>query len=764
MRRTLTILFMTLALSLGAVGVMAVHAPVAHAQTTPPTCAPGTTLSGHSNGGPMTWQCVPNSVGNGSQSAVQSSQGVLPDPLFTQVMGAIMELFAWLVGVAAITLDNTVYYTVVTMGNYVNNLAAVGVAWRILRDIGNIVLIFGFLAIGITTILNVNWYGGGTKMLPKLLIAAVFLNFSLFITEAVIDAGNLFATEFYTQINGGVPASPSSITGGISNEGISNRLMAQLGLQNIYGAASTNAQLLLANHSFLIGFMGILLFMVTAFVMFALSFTLIARFVALVFLIIIAPIGFAGWAVPKLTNTASKWWSALFNQTITAPVLLLLLYVALAVITDPFFISGLCSTSPTAGVSTAGWCVNGWTGFVNNQNLAGFGSLMLAFLVAMGLLLAVVVVAKRMSAFGSSWATRIAGGASFGVVAWSGRLTAGTAGNVLASKRMQAWASSGRYGTKYLKRAPVLLGRGLRSVKYDVRNTSAAGKALGALGVDAGKGSALTPHQLAEAQYGVKPVKTFFKESEAGYQRAAHELDARQALQEAVTKNDSTLAQKALGRMNTRELEELDGIKKGVEVLTQNLSPQQFESLMKSDKLKDEEKQKLKDARYKPIVTAIGSGNAADVKKVLNSYSKGELESMPGNLLADPIVLDQLTDKQREMLTDSKERTAEEKNLVRNTSATGRIEADFNNPTLGASSVSLQIGKLTPQQVAKLPKQILKSPSVGWKLTPAMLVALQEEKKLSADDITTISANIRSGGMKNTQEYITTGPGAALWS
>ena len=72
-------------------------------------------------------------------------------------MQLIMNLFAWLLGVAAITLDNAVYYTVVTMGNYVNNLSAVGIVWQVLRDIGNIVLIFGFLAIGITTILNVNW-------------------------------------------------------------------------------------------------------------------------------------------------------------------------------------------------------------------------------------------------------------------------------------------------------------------------------------------------------------------------------------------------------------------------------------------------------------------------------------------------------------------------------------------------------------------------------------------------------------------------------
>jgi len=60
-----------------------------------------------------------------------------------------MKLFAWLLGAAAITLDNAMYYTVVHMGSYINGLSAVGVAWRILRDIGNIILIFGFIILAL---------------------------------------------------------------------------------------------------------------------------------------------------------------------------------------------------------------------------------------------------------------------------------------------------------------------------------------------------------------------------------------------------------------------------------------------------------------------------------------------------------------------------------------------------------------------------------------------------------------------------------------
>ena len=258
----------------------------------------------------------------------------------------IMSLFAWLVGVAAITFDNAVYYTVVTMGNYVNNLSAVGVTWRILRDLGNIIIIFGFLAIGITTILNVNWYGGKMKMLPMLLVSAVFLNFSLFITEAVIDTGNLFATQFYTQINGGHPAGAKELSTLVSpflkRKVFQTNSCGPIRDFKLFMAKRGTRKKVYSKPGIpgLIGFMAIILFIIAAFVMFSLAFILIARFVILLFLIIISPVAFAGLAIPQLASRAKKWWSTLFQQTITAPVLLLLLYIALAVITDEKFLTG----------------------------------------------------------------------------------------------------------------------------------------------------------------------------------------------------------------------------------------------------------------------------------------------------------------------------------------------------------------------------------------------------------------------------------------
>lgn len=398
------------------------------------------------------------------------------------IMAYIVQLFAWLLGVGAIVLDNAVYYTVVKMGDYVNNLSAVGVTWQIMRDIGNIVIIFGFLAIGISIILNTERLGYGKKMLPMLLIAAVFLNFSLFLSEAVIDTGNLFATQFYTQINGGNPAGAKTFgPSSINREGISNRIMASLGLQTIYGEAQDpkKAQILFENY-WTIGFMSIILFLIAAFVFFSLAFILIARFIILLFLIIVAPIGFAGLAVPKLENTAKLWWHKLFEQTITAPVLLLLLYIALRVITDVQFLTGFSDC--TAGSTGAGGCKTqiDYTAFATG-NYNDFAPVILSFLVAMGLLMAVVIFSKKLSAFGAAGATALAGKLSFGATAWGMRTSGGWLAKKGANIARKTWVG----------RVPLAgtgLVRGLDKIasgSFDLRGV-AMGGGLKAIGIDAG--------------------------------------------------------------------------------------------------------------------------------------------------------------------------------------------------------------------------------------------------------------------------------------
>lgn len=547
---------------------------------------------------------------NGSFDNVKSLNGV---------MGIIMQLFAWLLGTAGLVLDKTVYLTVVTMGDYVNGLSAIGVAWRILRDIGNIILIFGFLAIGISTILSVETYGV-KKMLPKLLLAAVFLNFSLFIAEAVIDVGNVFATQFYTAINAGKGAG-GDVT--IGNEGISNALMNQLGLQQMYGVARNNQTIFEGNTPFLVGFMAILLFMIAAFVMFSLAFILIARFVALVFIIVVAPIGFAGLAVPQLKGLADQWWHQLFAQTITAPALLLLLYVALAVITDVNFLVGFKVSS---GNALTDWLKGG-------GGLAEYAGMMLAFLVAMGLLLAVMYFAKKLGAAGAGVAMKLGGLASFGTASLAGRGFLGLAGAGLSNKRMKAWASRGGAGSRFAKGLVVGGGKVLANRTYDFRNAPGAGSALGALGLSAGKGASLTAKKAVEGFPTPKKVSDYLREGQKENEKAAAELKRKDIL---TSSSSSTAAIKGeFKKMSPDEIAETAGIRNADPRFIEALTPAQYKDVMASSKLLAGEKTKLKTAWE----DQFSSGRAA---ATMARFSTEEIATLSGDILTKPDVIDEL--------------------------------------------------------------------------------------------------------------------------
>ncbi|MFA5942382.1 MAG: hypothetical protein WC798_01800 [Candidatus Paceibacterota bacterium] len=589
------------------------------------------------------------------------------DDAYNSVMIKIMGLFAWLLGVAVITLDYAVYYTVVKMGSYINSLSAIGVAWRILRDLGNIALIFGFLAIGINTILGENYYGWGQKLLPKLLIVAVFINFSLFISEAVIDTGNLFATQFYTQINGGVLPTADSLSGktlqNIQNEGISNKIMAQLGMQNIYSDALVNKAVFQGPNPWFIGFMGILLFIVAAFVMFSLAFILIARFVALVFVIILSPLGLAGLAIPNLSGVASQWWDTLVKQTITAPVLLLMLYIALAVITDVQFLTGLGVEGASAGAAT---------GFINGANLAGFAGFILSFLVAMGLLLVVTIYAKKLSAFGAGWATKAAGTVVGGAVGYGlvggaslvGRGTFGLAGRALNNKGVQARAAGGGFGGA-LAKGFAFTGRKLENRTYDLRNVKTVGRVGGAIsgalssgqlggsgfeavGGGMGKGATVTAKQAVDKTIeGYKYIKPFsgdwWRDQQKEYEKSAAERDRKKV----VADSSSPEFVKTIKKMSADELSELKGIRGALDKYVTALSPAKYSELQKSDKLLKSEKGNLKTAWNE----RFSSTNAAST---LSTFTPEEIASLDADILKRPEVASNLGVREMEAIRNKK--------------------------------------------------------------------------------------------------------------
>lgn len=77
--------------------------------------------------------------------------------------------------------------------------------WGAARDIANMLFIFILIYIAVTIIYSAETHGT-MKTLAAVVVMALLINFSFFITRVVVDAGNILAVQFYNAI----PATPVS--------------------------------------------------------------------------------------------------------------------------------------------------------------------------------------------------------------------------------------------------------------------------------------------------------------------------------------------------------------------------------------------------------------------------------------------------------------------------------------------------------------------------------------------------------------------------
>jgi len=396
---------------------------------------------------------------------VASATGGIKSAL-SSALSTIMSLFAWLTGAMGVLMANVIYQTVVKMGSLVHSIPAIQSAWEVFRDLGNILLVFGFIFIGIATILDNATYGA-KKTLPKLLMVALTLNFSFFIAGFIIDTGNMFATQFYTQINAG-----KMLTGSfnVSEEPISSSIMNAIGLTKIYdfetntmnqSTPDTTNQ----DHWAVTFFASIILFIITAFTLGAIAIMLVIRFVILLILLMTSPVGFVGLAgIPIISKYGKKWWSTLTDQTLFAPVLLLLLLVVVKVIQSPAVLHFAANGNVSGGVTE-------------------IANILLGFSIVIGLVLSTLVMAKSLSGKTADFATKKSGALLFGLSARMGRGTFGWAGQ----------RASERFRKSKLSRVPIIGHRfagaldKVATSSFDVRATKTGGGLLRSQGIDAGK-------------------------------------------------------------------------------------------------------------------------------------------------------------------------------------------------------------------------------------------------------------------------------------
>jgi len=301
------------------------------------------------------------------------------------VMGGIKEVlwafvnnvFGFLIGASGVLLDFAVNNYVVGFGDTwgVGGSGvggAIDMSWAIVRDIFNITFIFGLVWLGFKMILRTD-DSSTRRTLITLIIAALLVNFSLFITKFVVDFTNILATEI-------AQAFTNTSSGNVE---ISSAFMQLFGLTSIWQMGDATD---FGSMSMMYIFGTAIVFMIGTFTFAAGGIMLIIRFAALCIYMVFSPLMFLGFVFPGLKNISRSYWKGFLGRAFFAPAYLMLVYLA------AFVMGSYNSSASSFREAFAG------------QNTTAVSETIGPFLLVCVFLIASVVVASKMSTTGASTA------------------------------------------------------------------------------------------------------------------------------------------------------------------------------------------------------------------------------------------------------------------------------------------------------------------------------------------------------------------------
>lgn len=382
-------------------------------------------------------------------------------------------------------LEQSLQVLVFQMGALMAGDSGIGVSvntvWVVVRDGFNLMFIFGLIYIGLKLIWDAE-DSGAKRALTSLIIAALLINFSLFIAKFIVDFSNIAALQIYDLMSTTLVVNTADGTAGFegSDIGVSGYIMHLVGLQTIAVIGASGFGLSLAIFIFLL---------FTGLVLLAGSLMLITRFVMLCFYMIFAPVMFLGLILPKLKHHQDKWWNNFLKQAFFAPAYLFCLYIALRILAGARTSVG---GEQTVGENLA--AVGGQTGYIPPTG-GGFEAV-LFLILSLGFMLASIIVASRMSIHGADTSMAVikgtasrmrrgAGNATSGVAARMGRTTVGAGANKLANSD---WVN--RNAVRFRAIGGRKVHNALKATadnSFDVRQVKVGGKSIGSQ-MDIGEG------------------------------------------------------------------------------------------------------------------------------------------------------------------------------------------------------------------------------------------------------------------------------------
>lgn len=350
--------------------------------------------------------------------------------------------------------------------------------WVIVRQIVSLFIIFAGLWLGFMYIINKDKETGFEKYIPWVVIFALFVNFSYPLTRAVVDVSNIISLNIYASAVG-----TQAIEAGISptaTETAGAIIMSRLGLQGLVTSASKNTVNggtdTLTGVNTVAGSLLVVAFVLyAAYIFFIVTFLIITRTAALVFLIITSPLLFVDTFIPKLGKYAEQMRGIFWEMLFVGPVFMIMLALTLKFLE-------VFSAAAKSGTSAGG--VDTIVEFFN------------VFMMLIMLHIMLKVTKATSGAIGQTVAGTMGGLATMamgGVAGLGAR--AGFAGMAGAGRKVIGGTAASLQANPWMARDNALSRTAFRMTgavansSFDARNTSVVQKTAGRLGMSGGMGT-----------------------------------------------------------------------------------------------------------------------------------------------------------------------------------------------------------------------------------------------------------------------------------
>lgn len=281
---------------------------------------------------------------------------IYPGCFIQLAYGLFYVIPSWLLYVSAYFFNVLIN---ITLSSRLFKLGFISNAWGIVRDLSNMFFILILLYIAIKIILDI---GGSEakKIIAKVIIIALLINFSMFFTEVIIDSSNILALIFYDKVSVNnidgkerdyqkTGYSEKDVAGGLVNAFNPTLLISKEYLDDaraqtitVSGSETTNTDGKVAP-GILIGMLiiagGLMFFAAYCLIIVGLSF--LGRLIELFILIIFSPFALMSSTVSILSNIEYLGWDFWFKRLIKvafmAPIFMFLLYFIFMLINADIF-------------------------------------------------------------------------------------------------------------------------------------------------------------------------------------------------------------------------------------------------------------------------------------------------------------------------------------------------------------------------------------------------------------------------------------------